>query len=146
MTRLFAASAALALLSALMVAPSGASAASGARLILACEGADGALDLRACLPDSRLEISREGEKVAYGPDDLTALDEFADGRLSLTMPHNFSVRVQNTGTDVTLSLTVEAPNGATVYSGQAKRFGWVQFYHCGPQVNPTCRDYETPAN
>jgi hypothetical protein len=146
MTRLIAAVPALAVIGGLMVAPSGASAASGARVILECEGAGGPVDVRACLPQSRLEISREGEKSAYAADDLAALAEPSDGRLSLTMPYNFSVKVQNTGTDVTLSLTIEAPNGATVHTGEAKRFEWVQFHHCGPQVNPTCRDYSTPTN
>lgn len=146
MTRLIAALTSLAVLSGLMVAPSGTSAASGARIILECEDAGGPVDVRACLPQSRLEISREGEKSAYEADDLTALAAPSDGRLTLTMPQNFSVKVQNTGTDVTLSLTVKAPSGVTVHSGQAKRYGWVQFYHCGPQVNPTCRDYSTPTN
>ena len=146
MTRWIAALPALAVLGGLIVAPSGPSAASGARVILDCEGAGGPVNVRECLPQSRLEISREGEKSAYAADDLTALADPSDGRLTLTMPQNFSVKVQNTGTDVTLSLTVKAPNGAIVHSGHAKRFGWVQFYHCGPQVNPTCRDYSTPTN
>ncbi len=123
-----------------------ATAASGARVVLACEQAGEPADVRICLTDSRLEISREGEKAAYQATDLATLDDPADGALDLTMPRNFSLKVQNTATDALLTLTVMAPGGATVHTHQAKRFEWVQFYHCGPQVNPTCRDYRTPTN
>jgi len=126
--------------------PAQATAQGGsARVTLSCEDNGTPVDVTVCLAESRLDISREGEQTAYRAGDLATLDDPSDGSVSLTMPHNFSVRTQNTAPDALLTLTVAAPNGEVVHTSQARRFGWVQFYHCGPQVNPTCRDYRTPA-
>lgn len=134
--------------------PDSALAASGATVDLRCEAAGAPVDLRVCLAESHLDVSREGEKTRYTAADLSTLGPPEEGRLTLDMPHNFSVKAQNTapapaegqaGPAPTLHLTVRAPGGQTVHTGSATRFGWVQFYHCGPQVDPHCRDYRTPA-
>jgi hypothetical protein len=116
-------------------------AAAGATVTLRCADADGPVDLRACLPESPLQISREGARTRYAAADLPALGPCETGTLTLTMPHNFSIAARNTGTGVTLSLTVAAPDGHVVHTAEAARFGTVQFYHCGPTVDPHCRDY-----
>lgn len=125
--------------------PRAAAQDGAARVSLHCENNGTPVNVLVCLADSRLDISREGEQTTYRAGDLATLDDPSDGSISLSMPHNFSVRTQNTARDALLTLTVAAPNGDVVHTSQAKRFGWVQFYHCGPQVNPTCRDYRTPA-
>ncbi|MBB4285608.1 hypothetical protein [Roseospira goensis] len=117
-------------------------AAGGATVTLRCaDAADDPVDLRACFADSRLEISREGTKTAYTAADLASLGAVSDGVLTLAMPHNFSVRARNSGEGLTLALTVTAPGGRVVHTAEAGRLGVVQFYHCGPSVDPQCREY-----
>jgi hypothetical protein len=130
----------------LVLAAAPASAADGARAELWCEGPGGSVDLRTCLADSRLEVGREGVITAYRAEDLTALGDPSDGRLSLSLPFDFRVRAQNTGPETRLFLRIATPGGRTVHTAEASQYEWVQFTHCGPQVDPTCRDYATGAD
>lgn len=122
-------------------APAVAQNTGGARVELRCDRAGEPVDLRTCLASSELEISREGDKSAYTADDLATLGDPATGDLSLTMPHNFSVRAMNTSDSARLHLSVTTPSGRTVHEAEAGRHQYVQFYHCGPQVEYNCREY-----
>ena len=132
---------AIAVVAALVLAPAAARAADGAQVELRCEQDGQPVDLRSCLADSRLEISREGVKTEYQPEDLPTLGDPSEGVLSLTMPRNFSVRAMNGSDSARLRLTVATPSGRTVHEAEARKFQHVQFFHCGPDVEFSCREY-----
>jgi len=133
----------LAVVVALVAGQHTAQAAAGdVRVELRCEGPEGPQDLRNCLPDSRLEIGRAGVVTRYRPEDLSALGDPAGGTLVLNLPKDFRVNAQNTGTETRLHLSIAAPSGDTVYTASAARYEWVQFTHCGPNIEPTCREYD----
>jgi len=117
-------------------------AAGDVRVELRCEGSDGVRDLRDCLPDSRLEIGRAGVITLYRPEDLAALGDPVGGTLVLNLPKDFRVNAQNTGTETRLHLSIVTPSGGTVYTASAAQYEWVQFTHCGPNIQPTCREYD----
>jgi hypothetical protein len=132
---------AAALVVALTLAPVAARAADGAQVDLRCDQDGQPVDLATCLADSRLEISREGVKTEYRAEDLSSLGDPSQGTMTLTMPRNFSVRAMNGSDSARLSLTVSTPSGRTVHEAEAGRFQYVQFYHCGPDVEFSCREY-----
>ncbi|SDE42593.1 hypothetical protein [Rhodospira trueperi] len=132
---------AIALAAALTLAPVAARAADGAQVELRCDQDGQPVDLRTCLTESRLEISREGVKTEYRAEDLSSLGDPSQGTMTLTMPRNFSVRAMNGSDSARLSLTVSTPSGRAVHEAEAGRFQYVQFYHCGPDVEFSCREY-----
>ncbi|KAA5604787.1 hypothetical protein F1188_14330 [Roseospira marina] len=132
---------ALAVFAGVVSAGTAEAAAPTVRVDLRCNGPDGPRDVRACLDGATLEVGRAGIITIYQTEDVVALGDPSTGHLSLSLPKDFRVRAQNRGADTRLSLTVAAPSGKTVYEAAAGHYEWVQYTHCGPQVEPTCRQY-----